>query len=222
MPVVDGDFLPHLPVTSLEKECSKIPILIGTTLEEAKIFTAIIPPPKERPAVIGMWSVILKKTPEELVNFYDHYAGVALERGVQEDAVPGDVSDQLFTESYFRIPAIKIAKVHHAPVFVYRFDWKSVQENLGACHAIEIPFVFGVLKGLEPWVAGDDCEAMKDMMQDVWLSFARNDVPSLPDGSPFPTYNAGAGDNVIVFGSGNRAAFQLHNNPNAKEDSLWE
>ena len=54
------------------------------------------------------------------------------------------------TDWYWRIPAVRLADARaNAPsaTYMYEFAWRSPQLNgrLGACHALEIPFVFDTL-----------------------------------------------------------------------------
>jgi para-nitrobenzyl esterase len=56
----------------------------------------------------------------------------------------------------------------------------------GACHALEIPFVFGALDhpGAELVLGGapgEDVWALSHRLQDAWLAFARTGDPSTPE-----------------------------------------
>jgi para-nitrobenzyl esterase len=47
---------------------------------------------------------------------------------------------------------------------------------LGACHALELPFVFGTLDdaGVDRFAgSGPEAEALSEQMMDAWLMFAR-------------------------------------------------
>jgi para-nitrobenzyl esterase len=91
----------------------------------------------------------------------------------------------LQTDRVFRIPAIRLAERQcaHAPhVHVYRFDWTSpaLGGALGACHGLEIPFVFGTLRhprAAELAGAGPAAERLASAMQSAWISFARSGDP---------------------------------------------
>ena len=59
----------------------------------------------------------------------------------------------------------------------------ELEGRLGACHALEIPFVFGTLA--EPAVAGftgsgPRAEALAEAMMDAWLAFAASGDPRHP------------------------------------------
>jgi para-nitrobenzyl esterase len=67
-------------------------------------------------------------------------------------------------------------------VHVYLFDWESPAFGgiLGACHALELPFVFGVVDVPVVQVfsgGGRAVEVLSDQMQQAWLSFAADGSP---------------------------------------------
>ena len=81
----------------------------------------------------------------------------------------------------------------HAPVHVYLFALRSPAMNgwLGACHCLEIPFVFGThnLLGLSDWTgAGMEVERLSESMMDLWLSFARTGRPA-DTATSWPAYD---------------------------------
>jgi para-nitrobenzyl esterase len=96
------------------------------------------------------------------------------------------------TDWLFRVPADRLAEAQSArqPVFAYRLDWRSpVGEGvLGACHAIDLPFVFGTHQMARRWVGkGEDVDALAADMGDAWVAFARNGNPST-DALPWPSF----------------------------------
>ena len=113
-------------------------------------------------------------------------------------ADPKDLFFAIETDRIFRIPAVLLAEAQqrqHEGVFMYRFDWKSPAMGgaLGACHAIELPFVFGQLgqEGAEMFVGkGPAADRLSEQTMDAWLAFARSGDPShagLPGGR-WPAY----------------------------------
>ena len=63
--------------------------------------------------------------------------------------------------------------------------------SLGACHGIDIPFVFGSIgrRGAQRFAgSGPDAERLSARMMDAWLAFARGGDPNhadLPDWAPY-------------------------------------
>jgi para-nitrobenzyl esterase len=62
---------------------------------------------------------------------------------------------------------------------------------LGACHAIELPFVFGTTDHAELFVgSGPDVKALEERVMDTWLGFARTGDPAHPGLPAWPEYDA--------------------------------
>jgi para-nitrobenzyl esterase len=122
------------------------------------------------------------------------------------------------TDRTFRIPAVRLVEAHvpaEPRSFVYRVDWESPMLGgfLGACHAVELPFVFGTwdLPGGDAFAGkGPDVEALSARMMDAWLAFARSGDPG------FDAY--GAERRTMVFGRECR----VEADPQAEERRVWE
>ncbi len=77
--------------------------------------------------------------------------------------------------------------------FAYQFGWSppGPGRRLGACHGIEIPFVFGTLqdpalRSLIPFAP--KARKLSGRMQRAWLEFAKSGDPGhddLPDWAPY-------------------------------------
>ncbi len=66
-----------------------------------------------------------------------------------------------------------------------------MEGRLGACHAVEIPFVFGTTRISEVFSgSGPDAERLSVRIQDAWLAFARTGSPST-DSLAWPAFDAG-------------------------------
>jgi para-nitrobenzyl esterase len=85
----------------------------------------------------------------------------------------------------FRLPTIRMAETHAArnlPTYCYFFTYCSpaAKGALGACHALELPFVFGTLDApMQEHFAGsgDTVRALSDTMMRAWSSFAATGAP---------------------------------------------
>jgi carboxylesterase type B len=113
----------------------------------------------------------------------------------------GKPHDQLWsaimTDRVFYIPCVKLAEAQaaHQPngTFHYQFDFASpaLGGRLGACHALEIPFVFDNLhqNGVEFFAGPNPPQAVADAMHRAWIAFAHRGDPN-HDGIPaWPTYD---------------------------------
>lgn len=64
-------------------------------------------------------------------------------------------------------------------VYRYRFDWKAAKSSFGACHCLELPFLFGnleswnapMLDGMEPY----EGRCLTETMQGLWGRFVRGE-----------------------------------------------
>ncbi|GAA0267650.1 carboxylesterase family protein [Actinomadura nitritigenes] len=72
--------------------------------------------------------------------------------------------------------------------FAFRFDWSPPGSPFGACHCVELPFVFG---GPDAWRAAPmlagadpaDLRRLTDEVQNAWIGFVHTGSPGWP---PFP------------------------------------
>jgi para-nitrobenzyl esterase len=79
------------------------------------------------------------------------------------------------TDRLFRNGSLELAEGMTAS-YAYRFDWSPAANPLGACHCIELPFVFG---GLDAWrdapmlAEADpaDLRRLVDRVQEAWTAF---------------------------------------------------
>ena len=99
----------------------------------------------------------------------------------------------VLTDVMFRLPSIRAAEAQSAKqpkTYMYLFTWPSpTVPKLGACHAIELPFVFGTLKGtrVDALLGKNPSRKLSDTIQDAWLAFART---GNPNGKGVPSWQA--------------------------------
>jgi carboxylesterase type B len=107
-------------------------------------------------------------------------------RAAHPGASAGDLLAAIQTDWYWRIPAIRLADAHtkNSPAtYMYEFAWRSPQFNgrLGACHALEIAFVFDTLgNGTEPLLGLDPPQQLAEIMHAAWVAFATSGDPGWP------------------------------------------
>ena len=103
----------------------------------------------------------------------------------------------VMTDHVFRQPAIRLAEAQlpHAPhLSMYRFDLPSTAMGgaLGACHAIEVPFVFDNLDrgGVEMLLGGldDDARRLARRTAAAWAGVAHTASPAHDD-LDWPAYD---------------------------------
>jgi para-nitrobenzyl esterase len=136
-----------------------------------------------------------------------------------------DIADAVNTASRFRIPATRLceAQVAHQPrTFLYQFDWESPARRgaLGACHGLEVPFVFGTVgtTGNDRFTGvGPEATQLSQHMMDAWLAFAKRGEPSHPGIGAWPAYSV-AERQTMIFGrrcGAERAPFE-------EERAVWD
>ena len=114
------------------------------------------------------------------------------------DATPGQALTRVMNELVFHGPGggsrrrTRTAQARTAPArgrtYAYDFAWRSPAcgGRLGACHGLELPFVFDTLAaatGPTGLLGPDDPpQALADRMRDAWVAFARDGDPGWPSG----------------------------------------
>ena len=92
------------------------------------------------------------------------------------------------TEEFYRIPALEIASAHPGTcvygTYVYQSAWRSPAfgGTLGACHALELPFVFDNLDapGYEVLLGAAPPRGLAESMRRAWSAFAATGDPGWP------------------------------------------
>lgn len=174
VPVVDGGLIPVRPISAIAAGTGGgVPLLTGTTTEEFRLF--LVAP--------GAAAFITEQALAGLLGAMGISTQVAdLYRANRPGASPGDLLCALLTDKFFRLPALAVAQARSsgpAPTYLYEFAWRSPVNDLGACHSLEIPFVFDNLaaSGAELALGPAPPRALADQMHAAWISFARSGDP---------------------------------------------
>jgi para-nitrobenzyl esterase len=200
-PVVGDDVLPSLPFEAIRNGAADgIPILVGTLLEEWKLF-GVADTSLAQIDEAGLLRRCQRIMPAESVtSVVETYRKAREARG--QSTMPGEVFMAIQTDRAFRVPALRLAEVHHSRgqgARVYLFTWESPLMGgiLGACHALELGFVFGTM---DPQFhgSGPAVDSLSRKTQDAWLAFARTGDPSCESLGEWPEY--GDGLNTMLLG----------------------
>lgn len=228
VPVIDGDTLPQAPITAIEDGVAKdIPLLIGTTRDEWNLFLHTPGPQGESLAktkykdldkhrLIKICERDLPSLGEKSANLYEQ-----LLKQRNENATYLDMYSAFESDRVFRIPSIRIAEAqsrHLENVYMFSFEWdKGV---FGACHAVDIPFVFGGVSGGVGQIltgGGDAAKRLSDKVQSCWIAFARSSNPGTDDVGQWPGYET-ANRQVMIFDQETR----LEKDPQGDSRQYWE
>jgi para-nitrobenzyl esterase len=178
-PVIDGDVIPARPIDRIIAGAgADIDVMVGTTAEEWRFFLVPAGVIKYVSAQVLAGAVAAYGLPVD--------AALSAYRAAQPDGSPGDLLAAILTDWYCRIPALRLADAHvngTSATYMYEFAWRSPQFNglLGACHALEVAFVFDTLgRGTEPLMGTNPPQQLADMMHAAWVSFATRSDPGWP------------------------------------------
>lgn len=194
-PVVDYAFCPA-PTLELFVRGGQapVPLLIGTNADENNLFAAMqwgpgAPRGSFREGVRALFHDAPSSAISELSEAY-------LAEGQDDPAA----WSALATDRDWRRPARALAGAHAssgAPVYMYEFAYKSTAMGgaLGACHGLEVPFVFGNLDqpGVGDFVGAAERDrvargAARGACVEAWGAFIRAGAPSsarLPTWDPY-------------------------------------
>ncbi len=176
-PVVDGVLLPGVPAEVVARgEGAEVDLLVGSNDDEHALFLHplldLVDEPRAR-AVLAAHGAA-----------EDAYATYVAQTGARR---PGDVLVAALSDWFFRLPALRLAESRLAlglDTHVYEFGWRTpvLDGVLGACHALEIGFVFDTLDVPEgqALTGTDPPQALADDMHRAWVRFATDGDPGWP------------------------------------------
>ncbi len=196
-PVVDGKFLPQPPIQAIaDGLAADVSVVVGSTRDEWNLFGLMIPGQSDldEPAVLEQLEQRVGGEAKRLMEAYRSARG--------GDLSARDLYFAIETDRIFRMPAVRLAEAQqtHQPLtFQYLFTWESPLEKLGACHGIDIPFVFGSVGEASFFSRpGPEAEALAEHTMDAWLAFARSGSPSHPGIENWPAYDIGRRATMIL------------------------
>ncbi|MEY2417667.1 MAG: para-nitrobenzyl esterase [Actinomycetota bacterium] len=172
--------LPTQPIDAIRSgNAADVRVVTGTTTEEFKLFGAMLrtQEPLDVAGLRARATAALGDRGGVLVDVY-----VANRPG----QTPDDVWSAIVTDFIFRIPAVRLLEAQSTQrddVFLYEFGHRSTAFGgaLGACHAIEIPFVFDNVhkRGVDGLVGeiGDAERALAKETNTAWIAIASGDEP---------------------------------------------
>ncbi|KQR82319.1 carboxylesterase/lipase family protein [Sphingomonas sp. Leaf343] len=179
VPVHGDDVLPAEPLAALTTGAgAEIDVLIGSNAEEMNLYL-VSSGVRDRIGRLIAWLALRRSQPRawSVLNAY----GAGRQSG-------GRALTDAMTDLVFRWPARRFAEEHRGRTHVYEFEWRSTAfgGELGAAHAVEIPFVFDTLAtatGPEGLLGRTAPQELADRMHRLWIDFAR-------DGSlPWPAFD---------------------------------
>ncbi|MGE4335396.1 MAG: carboxylesterase/lipase family protein [Pigmentiphaga sp.] len=188
VPVADGDWIRGEPLAALLDDTAlNCPAIIGHTREEMAAFFA----DDERLAEAAKGIVQTRFTERYGARAETELAQARARRAPHDDlAILGDLG----TQDLFASPSIGAGRARQArghDTYLYRFDWQSPLPGYGACHCIDLPFLFGNFDDwhASPMVASaprPEVKSLSQTFQDYIAAFARTGQPAGATLPPWP------------------------------------
>lgn len=218
-PVVDPASLPVAPAEAVRSgSAAAVPLLIGSNRDELRVFTLMNPDMRA-------------DSDEHLTARLRGFAGdrapaiVAAYRQIWPDLEPTGLFEKIGSDLVFRIPALDLAEAQrtHASCHVYEFHQESTGfgGQLGASHAVDVPFVFDNLDAPgASFFTGEPDEQMRRVattMADAWCAFAHGGDPNtagLPEWSGWQ----GSARPTLIFDGEPRVV----DDPAARQRMIWQ
>ena len=187
LPVIGDDVLPEHPLAAVAAgSAADVDLIVGSNSDEMNLYyvpTGVAD--AVNAAQVRAMIAAVHPRPDELL--------------VGADASPGQALTRVMNELVFHGPSRRLAQAHAdgssvgtgtgtGRTYAYDFGWRSPAcgGRLGACHGLELPFVFDTLAtatGPTGLLGPDDPpQALADRMRDAWVSFARDGDPGWPSG----------------------------------------
>ena len=210
-PVVDGEVLPQTPWQALAGGAGReVALIAGHNRDEFRLFVAMA----------GKLGQVSDDEAARILETFEPGPGG------YRDAFPGASAERLFelvqSDWLFRMPSERLAAAQAAGggrAYLYELVWPAPGMGgvLGACHALDVPLVFGnlaagelatMLIGAEPPAAA---AIVSGHLQTAWTAFAR-------DGDPgWPRYDSASRQTAIFSTDLSVAAY-----PEEAARRLWE
>ncbi|GHE00173.1 carboxylesterase/lipase family protein [Streptomyces alanosinicus] len=188
-PVVDGEILPCTPWQALTSGAARdIDLLVGHNRDEYRLFLV----------AAGLQGKITDDLATATLRMYapGGEAGEKAYRSAFPDAGPEQLFERVQTDWLFAMPSLRLAQAQHAGggrAHVYELTWSAPDSGggaLGACHALDIPLLFGtygadlgtlLFPGGRPT---PEAERLTSFFQRAWTGFARTGDPGWPAYDP--------------------------------------
>jgi len=222
-PVVDNSTLPEHPLSAISKGFAKdIDVFIGSNLDEYKLFIMRTPKAFELTEdklykTVNLFMRFTKQKETKSKEMIDSYRELR--------KTPRDITDAILTDYMFRIPSIRLAEEqskHQKNIYMYLFTWQSPFNGgkYGAMHALELPFVFGLLGDKNMWIfprRNKETQKLSEQMMDAWIAFARTGNPNHENIPGLSSYDKGKRATILFD-----KEITIKHDPYGNERAAWE
>ncbi|MEV6622473.1 carboxylesterase family protein [Amycolatopsis sp. NPDC051106] len=173
LPLVGDDVLPEHPGKAIRNSAgADVDLIAGTCREEMLLYFG--------PS--GLADVLTDEQAVAMLSAsHPDAAGVLRGYGLGDGRKAGEVFVEAMTDLVFRDGVEELVENHQGRSFRYEFEWRA--PDLGACHGMELPFVFDSLDA-SAGLVGDHPPA--ELARDVnaaWTRFAATGDPGWAEGT---------------------------------------
>ena len=171
-PSIDDGCVLASPLETLRYGAANdVDVLVGTNRDEMNLYFV---PTGVRQAITGAMAVATLSASHAQAK--EVLAAYGL---THDDPSAGEKFSEAIGDLMFRAPARKLALAHVGSTHMYEFDWRSpaCSGELGACHGLELPFVFKTLPSCTgpTGLAGEDPPVqLAQSIHDLWIGFAKD------------------------------------------------
>ena len=224
-PIVDGKTVPVNPLEAVSTGAARdIDVIIGSNRDEAKLFVAVQREAIDDAKLIERVQRIIPKRAaaraSDLVRAYRESR-----TALKLPSTNLDILDAITGDEMFRIPSIRLAEAQrkHQPrthMYLFTFESPARRGALGACHALELAFMFGTLDApTQDKFAGKGpvVDRLSSNMMDAWINFTRGGNPSHPGIGTWSAYDA-TDRATMIFGRESK----LERAPFEDERKAWD
>ncbi|MFI5873645.1 carboxylesterase/lipase family protein [Streptomyces sp. NPDC051445] len=222
--VVDDDLVPRDPLRALVDGDAAVGVdlLLGWTRDEYRLW--LVPG--------GLMERVDRMGPVALAGAMARCrCGHEVPRGyrtLHPGAGTAEIVGQMVTDSLLRRPLRRLAEARPGSSYVYEFAWPSRRPGLGACHALELGFVFDTGETAESakLAGGGAPQELADAMHGAWTRFVATGDPGWePWGAAHPVRIFGAADSERHEEDGGRSSAggvsYTAYGPRDRELALW-
>jgi para-nitrobenzyl esterase len=181
-PIFGDDVLPEHPLAAIAKGMSAdVEVIAGANSDEMNLYFV---PTGVRQKIRGPLAIFaLKRSLPKPIAVLRDYG--LWQKGISA----GAAFSSALTDLVFRAPVRQLAAAHKGKSYVYNFDWHSPACNgeLGACHGLELPFVFNNLAcciGANGLCGQNPPADMAEQIHKLWVNMIHGEEV------PWPRFNA--------------------------------
>lgn len=197
-PVVDGTLITQQPMAAAEAGALKVPMLLGTNLNEGNVFAALISSAR----TLELISPVIRPADYSLVLrnvFGDTNASLIQSQAdyTCTSSPCGPILARAINDYVFACANRHLATKAQSGIYTYQFTqpsgtrcnpWPDLFAGCAtlSCHGAEVPYVFGNPSG----IGGGKCvfssneQALSSLMGSYWTSFSRQQAPAGPPSWP--------------------------------------